>query len=114
MAGSHPTISTHVLDLGSGEPAAGVPVALFRLGDDGQPALLSEAETDDDGRVRALLHETLTAGSYQLVFDVAAYLEDDGEFFENMAVGFRIDDTERSYHVPLLLSPFGLSTYRGS
>ena len=114
MARSRPTISTHVLDLGSGEPAAGVPVALFRLDEDGQPALLAEAETDDDGRVRALLQEELTAGSYQLVFDVAAYLGEDAEFFENMAVGFRIDDPERSYHVPLLLSPFGLSTYRGS
>ena len=114
MAGSRPTISTHVLDLGSGEPAAGVPVALFRLGDDGQPDLVAEAETDDDGRVRALLDGELTAGSYQLIFDVAAYLEDDAEFFENMAIGFRIDDPERSYHVPLLLSPFGLSTYRGS
>jgi 5-hydroxyisourate hydrolase len=109
-----PTISTHVLDLGSGEPAAGVPVALFRLGDDGQPILVAETETDDDGRVRALLSDELTAGSYQLVFDVAGYLGDDAEFFENMAVGFRVDDPQRSYHVPLLLSPFGLSTYRGS
>jgi 5-hydroxyisourate hydrolase len=114
VAHSRPTISTHVLDLGSGEPAAGVPVALFRLDEDGQPALLAEAETDDDGRVRALLQDELAAGSYQLVFDVAAYLGEDAEFFENMAVGFRIDDPERSYHVPLLLSPFGLSTYRGS
>ena len=114
MAGSRPTISTHVLDLGTGEPAAGVAVALFRLGDNDQPTLLAEAETDGDGRVRALLRDELTAGSYQLVFDVAAYLQDDVEFFENMAVGFRIDDPERSYHVPLLLSPFGLSTYRGS
>ena len=114
MAGSRPTISTHVLDLGNGEPAAGVPVALFRLAEDGQPTLVSEAETDADGRVRALLDEDLQPGSYQLVFDVAAYLEDDVEFFENMALGFRIDDPERSYHVPLLLSPFGLSTYRGS
>ena len=114
MARSRPTISTHVLDLGSGEPAAGVPVALFRLDEDGQPALLAEAETDDDGRVRALLHDDLAPGSYQLVFDVAAYLDGESDFFENMAVGFRIDDPERSYHVPLLLSPFGLSTYRGS
>ena len=114
MAGSRPTISTHVLDLGTGEPAVGVPVALFRLEDDGQPQLVAEAQTDDDGRVRALLEGALTAGSYQLIFDVAAYLEDDAEFFENMAVGFRIDDVDRSYHVPLLLSPFGLSTYRGS
>ena len=114
MAGSRPTISTHVLDLGSGEPASGVPVALFRLGDDGQPALLAEAETDADGRVRALLSDGLQAGSYQLVFDVAAYLGGEPDFFENMAVGFRIDDPERSYHVPLLLSPYGLSTYRGT
>jgi 5-hydroxyisourate hydrolase len=114
VARSRPTISTHVLDLGSGEPAAGVPVALFRLDEDGQPALLSEAETDADGRVLALLRDDLQPGSYQLVFDVAAYLHDEAEFFENMAVGFRIDDPERSYHVPLLLSPFGLSTYRGS
>jgi 5-hydroxyisourate hydrolase len=114
VAGSRPTISTHVLDLGSGEPAAGVPVALFRVGDDGQPELVSEAETDADGRVHALLSDDLTIGSYQLVFDVAAYLEEDAEFFENVAVGFRIDDPERSYHVPLLLSAFSLSTYRGS
>jgi 5-hydroxyisourate hydrolase len=114
VAASRPTISTHVLDLGSGEPAPGMPVALFRLGADGQPTLVAEAETDDDGRVRALLSDELTAGSYQLVFDVDAYLGDDAEFFENMAVGFRVDDPERNYHVPLLLSPFGLTTYRGS
>jgi len=109
-----PTISTHVLDLGTGEPAIGVPVALFRLEPDGRPELLVEMETDDDGRIRALLNVPLEAGSYQLVFDVAEYLQDDTEFFENVAIGFRVDDTERSYHVPLLLSPFSLSTYRGS
>ncbi len=63
-----------------------------RLGEDGQPALLSEAETDADGRVRALLRDDLQPGSDQLVFDVAAYLHDEAEFFENMAVGFRVDD----------------------
>jgi len=91
-------------------------VALFRLDSDGQPELLAEAETDGDGRVRSLLRSALTPGSYQLVFDVAAYLdaEDRDAFFENMAVGFRVDDTDRSYHVPLLLTPYGLSTYRGS
>jgi 5-hydroxyisourate hydrolase len=117
VARSRPTISTHVLDLATGQPAVGFPVALFRLGDDQQPTLLAEAETDGDGRVRALLSGELTPGEYQLVFDVAAYdwsTDAETEFFQNMAVGFRIDDTERSYHVPLLLSPFGLSTYRGS
>lgn len=116
MAHEPPTISTHVLDLETGSPAAGFPVALFRLRDDGQPELLAETQTDGDGRVRSLLSGPLIAGSYQLVFDVAAYLdaEDRDGFFENMAVGFRIDDPGRSYHVPLLLTPFGLSTYRGS
>jgi 5-hydroxyisourate hydrolase len=109
-----PTISTHVLDLGTGEPAAGVPVALFRLEPEGRPELLTEMETDDDGRIGSMLNGALEAGSYQLVFDVAEYLQEDAEFFENVAIGFRVDDVERSYHVPLLLSPFSLSTYRGS
>jgi 5-hydroxyisourate hydrolase len=116
VATERPTISTHVLDLETGEPAADFPVALFRLGDDGQPELLFETETDGDGRVRSLLPGVLVPGSYQLVFDVAAYLDlGDGEeaFFENMAVGFRVEDVDRSYHIPLLLTPFGLSTYRG-
>lgn len=109
-----PTISTHVLDLGTGEPASGVPVALFRLEPGGRPELLTELETDDDGRIRSMLSSGLEVGSYQLVFDVAEYLQEDAEFFENVAIGFRVDDVERSYHVPLLLSPFSLATYRGS
>jgi 5-hydroxyisourate hydrolase len=109
-----PTISTHVLDLGTGDPAIGVPVALFRLEPDGKPELLAEMETDDDGRIRSLLTSPLEVGSYQLVFDVGAYLQEDAEFFENVAIGFHIDDAELGYHVPLLLSPFSLATYRGS
>lgn len=117
MPGSRPTISTHVLDLGSGQPAQGFPVALFRLDDDGTPELLTETETDADGRIRSLVPGDLRPGSYQLIFDVAAWVDDhdlDPGFFENMAVGFAVDDVERSYHVPLLLAPFGLSTYRGT
>ena len=113
MAGT-PTISTHVLDLGTGDPAPGVPVAIFRLEPDGRPELLAELETDEDGRIGSMLNGALEAGSYQLVFDVAEYLQEDAEFFENVAIGFRVDDVERSYHVPLLLSPFSLATYRGS
>jgi 5-hydroxyisourate hydrolase len=109
-----PTISTHVLDLGTGDPAPGVPVAIFRLEPDGRPELLAELETDEDGRIGSMLNGPLEAGSYQLVFDVADYLQEDAEFFENVAIGFRVDDVERSYHVPLLLSPFSLATYRGS
>ena len=117
MADPRPTISTHVLDLELGAPAGGLPVALFRLEEDGRPELLSEQTTDAEGRIHSLLRDALEVGEYQLVFDLAAYaatLDRDVDFFENMAVGIRVDDAERSYHVPLLLSPFGISTYRGT
>jgi 5-hydroxyisourate hydrolase len=117
VADPRPTISTHVLDLELGVPAAGLPVALFRLEEDGRPELLTERVTDAEGRIRSLLTDDLETGDYQLVFDLAAYaasLDRDADFFENLAVGIRIDDAERSHHVPLLLSPFGISIYRGT
>ena len=115
MADARPTISTHVIDLATGEPAVEVGVALFRLGQDGTPVLVSESQTDDDGRIRDLLEGgQLTAGDYQLAFDVGAYADEPDAFFQSAAVALRITDATRSYHVPLLLSPFGLSTYRGS
>lgn len=115
MAEPRPTISTHVLDLATGEPAVGVGVALFRLAEDGTPELVSELQTDDDGRVRDLLHgDELTAGDYQLAFDVGGYADDPEAFFQSAAVALRVTDARRSYHVPLLLSPYGMSTYRGS
>jgi 5-hydroxyisourate hydrolase len=115
MAGPRPTISTHVLDLATGDPAPGVGVALFRLADDGSPQLLGEHQTDTEGRIGDLLGgDTLTEGDYQLAFDVGGYLEDPDAFFQSVAVALRITDAGRSYHVPLLLSPFGMSTYRGS
>jgi 5-hydroxyisourate hydrolase len=115
MAGTRPTISTHVLDLATGDPAPGVGVALFRLADDGRPELLSELRTDADGRIGDLLDgEALAAGDYQLAFDVGEYMDDPDAFFQSAAYALRVTDTERSYHVPLLLSPYGMSTYRGS
>jgi hydroxyisourate hydrolase len=115
MAGARPTISTHVLDLATGQPAPGVGVALFRLTDDGAPELVSELLTDADGRIGDLLDGAdLLEGDYQLAFDVGAYSDDPDAFFQSAAVALRITDTSRSYHVPLLLSPFGMSTYRGS
>ena len=115
MAGSRPTISTHVLDLATGDPAPDVGVALFRLGDDGSPELISELRTDADGRIRDLLDGAdLVDGDYQLAFDVGGYADDPDAFFQSAALALRVTDPGRSYHVPLLLSPFGMSTYRGS
>ena len=115
MADPRATISTHVLDLASGQPAPDVGVALFRLRDDGTPELVSELQTDADGRIRDLLSGTpLTEGDYQLAFDVGGYADDPDPFFQSVALALHVTDASRSYHVPLLLSPFGLTTYRGS
>jgi 5-hydroxyisourate hydrolase len=115
MAAARPTISTHVLDLATGEPAAELGVAIFRLAEDGRPALIAELVTDADGRIRDLLDGTeLLEGDYQLAFDVGGYADDPDAFFQSAAYALRVTDVRRSYHVPLLLSPFGMSTYRGS
>ncbi len=115
MADARATISTHVLDLVSGSPASGVGVALFRMADSGAPELVSDLLTDEDGRIGDLLDGSdLSAGDYQLAFDVGAYADDPDAFFQSAAFALHITDASRSYHVPLLLSPFGMSTYRGS
>jgi 5-hydroxyisourate hydrolase len=108
---ARPTISTHVLDTGTGRPAEGIHVTLWRLDAEGKPGRMTQALTDGDGRVRDLLERPLVAGEYRLEFRVP---DDRSPFFGRLAVDVRISDTARSYHVPLLLSPFGLSTYRGS
>jgi hydroxyisourate hydrolase len=107
---ARPTISTHVLDTGSGQPRAGATVRLWRLAaNDGPATLVVEAETDGDGRVRDLLGPTaLEAASYALEFELA------GDFFSSLTVELRVADPTRSYHVPLLVAPYGLTTYRGS
>jgi len=110
------TISTHVLDTERGAPAAGVHVTLSRVGEDGRPIRMTQALTDGDGRVRDLLERPLTAGDYRLEFRLGDHGPDgrDDAFFRRLAVDLRVTDTTRSYHVPLLLSSFGMTTYRGS
>ncbi|MGK2850987.1 MAG: hydroxyisourate hydrolase [Candidatus Limnocylindrales bacterium] len=106
------TISTHVLDTERGLPAVGVRVTLYRLGVAGNgPLRMTQALTDGDGRVRDLLERPLQEGDYRLEFDVA---HEDGAFFTKIALDLRIDDATRSYHVPLLLAPYSMTTYRGS
>ena len=110
-----PTISTHVLDTELGRPAAGVHVTLYKLGEDDRPIRLTQVLTDDDGRVKDLLERPMSAGTYRLEFSLLARGEDpEGRFFRRLSVDLRIDDVSRSYHVPMLLAPFSMTTYRGS
>ena len=119
-------VTTHVLDTARGQPAAGVAVRLEFVPDDGQPdglpaelgrpSELGRSVTDADGRARDVGPATLGPGIYRLVFDTGAYFAGQGSkpaFFPEVAVTFRVDGESR-YHVPLLLSPFAYSTYRGS
>jgi 5-hydroxyisourate hydrolase len=114
-------LTTHVLDTMNGCPAAGMVVALYRL--DGEAAeLLKSLVLNHDGRAdKPLLEgETLQAGRYRLVFEVAAYFRSRGvnlpdpPFFDSVPLDFGLADTESHYHVPLLASPWAYSTYRGS
>ena len=101
---NRPTISTHVLDTEHGQPATGIRVTLYAP--DGQ--LAGEATTDADGRVRRLLEGDLAVGEYRIEFEL------DATFFRRAVLTFRVDDTGRSYHVPLLLAPYSIASYRGS
>jgi 5-hydroxyisourate hydrolase len=107
------TLSTHVLDTALGRPAQGIRVTLERADD-----VVGSGVTDADGRVRDLHKKDapLSQGTYKLTFYVAAYFSKAGResFFPEIVVNFRIDGGAEHYHVPLLLSPFGYSTYRGS
>jgi 5-hydroxyisourate hydrolase len=111
-----PTISTHVLDTERGAPAVGVHVTLYRLSPDGRPLRLTQALTDADGRVRDLLERPLVVGEYRLEFDLAPDPDaaQTDRFFRRISLDLQIADAARSYHVPLLLAPFSLTTYRGS
>jgi 5-hydroxyisourate hydrolase len=120
------SLSTHVLDASLGRPAQGVPIQLSRRAATGTAAattpnstLIFTALTDSDGRYRH--QETgkdvqLAAGIYELTFDTAAYFAASGQtgFYPKVTVTFEITDPTMHHHVPLLLSPFAFSTYRGS
>jgi hydroxyisourate hydrolase len=106
------TLSTHVLDTERGQPAVGVTVALVC---DGQT--LARGVTDVDGRIRDLGGSALVAGRYTLVFDVAAYFVSQGRpgsFLQRISVDFQTEAPDRHYHVPLLLSAYAGTVYRGS
>lgn len=109
------TITTHVLDTSRGCPAVGVPVMLERAVDSSWQAV-GRGISDADGRVSDLLSSGPEAGRYRLTFDTGAYFGSVGVagFYPEVAVTFVVAPGDEHYHVPLLLSPFGYSTYRGS
>jgi 5-hydroxyisourate hydrolase len=110
------SLSTHVLDAVRGQPAAGIEVRLEVAADDGWLPLAT-ARTGPDGRARDGLSEHLGKGTHRLVFDTAGYFTGQGVgefFYPEVAVCFSVADPTAHYHVPLLLSPFAYSTYRGS
>ena len=118
------TLSTHVLDTSLGKPAAGIPVVLERVRDPNPgPAghrelMIGFGTTDKDGRLKDFVAggAPLGEGTYRLRFDVSEYFARTKReaFFPEVVVVFRIGTSDKHYHVPLLLSPFGYSTYRGS
>lgn len=115
-------LSTHVLDTASGKPAAGVKIELHSLAADGTRRLLKSVETNSDGRTEALLLDAnaIEAGEYELVFYTAEYFRRQGAelavppFLDRVPIRFGIADASQNYHVPLLISPWSYSTYRGS
>lgn len=108
-------ITTHVLDTARGLPAAGVPVTLEVRAGDGWKTL-GRGRTDADGRARELHEGDIENGTYRLTFDTTPYFEsvDVEGFFPVAQIVFDVRDASRHHHVPLLLSPYGYSTYRGS
>lgn len=111
-------ITTHILDVAQGRPARGVPVTLERQNAGCDWEVIGGGVTDADGRARDLLAsaQPLTASSYRLTFDTETYFAGQAVtgFYPSVTVVFAVRDATQHYHVPLLLSPFGYSTYRGS
>ena len=111
-------ISTHVLDTALGKPAKGIPVRLERRDKTGHWSLLDSAHTDQDGRCGQLLPDdkVLPAGIYRLTFETADYLaaQNVEALYPLVEVTFKVRDGESHFHIPLLLSPNGYTTYRGT
>jgi 5-hydroxyisourate hydrolase len=112
-------LTTHVLDIANGRPGASIRIELYRPGQNG---VIASTVTNADGRCENPLLEgrDFVAGEYELVFHAGEYFnslgQEDGEhrFLDRVVIRFGINDEDQHYHVPLLLSPFGYSTYRGS
>ncbi len=115
-------LSTHVLDTALGKPAAGLDIELFKIGLSGSRQFIKATTTNPDGRTDEplLSGDQLETGTYELIFHAGVYLKSlglnlpDPPFLDEVVIRFGIAEAKGHYHVPLLLSPFGYSTYRGS
>lgn len=109
-------ITTHVLDTGKGRPAKGMSLKLQYFSHHEEFIDLNTKVTNDDGRVPDLLTTPLKTGVYRLIFETGEYYKSQGEkcFYPEATIVFNIEDETQHYHVPLLISGFGYSTYRGS
>jgi 5-hydroxyisourate hydrolase len=111
-------LTTHVLDTATGQPASGIPIEFFSVTEAGAASLISETATNRDGRTPEplLAGERFRPGCYEIVFRVGAYFSADASipFLDRIAIRIGISDSDRAYHVPLLVSPWSYSTYRGS
>jgi 5-hydroxyisourate hydrolase len=115
-------LTTHVLDITRGHPAANLTIELHQMDPSGETRLLKTVQTNSDGRTSEplLQGEELQVGTYQIVFDVGDYFGTQGEpasnppFLDRIPIRFGISDPDAHYHVPLLVSPWSYSTYRGS
>lgn len=123
MSNNEGYLTTHVLDTAKGCPAQGIAISLFKISDNSREQIASTV-TNDDGRTNGpiLPKDKFAVGQYELVFAVADYLKSNNQvsaseenlFLSEIPIRFGINDASAHYHVPLLLSPFGYSTYRGS
>lgn len=112
-------LTTHILDQASGRPAAGVLVRVSRRERD-ELSPLAEIRTDDDGRARLIAEDDIAVGGYRLEFAIGAYFRGTGAavtdppFLDVVVIDFAVSNTAQHWHVPLLVSPYGYSTYRGN
>ena len=109
-------ITTHVLDIARGEPAGGITVILeLRQASEWTP--VGRGTTDGKGRVDTLTDGPVSPGTYRLTFDIGSFHRDQGlnvSFFPEVRITFNVRDPDEHFHIPLLVSPFGYSTYRGN
>lgn len=109
------SISCHVLDTARGRPASGVAISLARLDATGAWLTIASASTNTDGRVASFAEASLTPGTYRVRFETKSYFApDQAVFYPYVDVVFAIDQPHDHYHIPLLISPYGYTTYRGS